>query len=65
MPPIPTASRHIIRRLTEEGWVLVRVEGSHHHFKKEGTRDLITVPHPKKDLPPGTARRIAKIAGWV
>lgn len=65
MPLIPKNSRDIIRRLREEGWELVRIEGSHHHFKKPGTRELITVPHPKKDLPPGTARHIAKTAGWV
>ena len=65
MPPIPSNSRDIIRRLRDEGWTLVRVEGSHHQFKKTGTREIITVPHPKKDLPPGTARRIAKLAGWV
>ena len=65
MPLPPTNSRDIIRRLREEGWVLVRIEGSHHHFKKAGTRDIITVPHPKKDLPVGTARHIAKLAGWV
>lgn len=64
MPP-PNNSRDIIRRLRQEGWVLLRVEGSHHHFKKAGVKDILTVPHPKKDLPPGTARRIAKIAGWV
>jgi predicted RNA binding protein YcfA (HicA-like mRNA interferase family) len=43
----------------------VRVTGSHHTFKKPGTREIITVPHPRKDLPPGTVRHIAKAAGWV
>ena len=65
MSAILTNSRDIIRRLRNEDWELVRVEGSHHHFKKAGTREVITVPHPKKDLPPGTARRIAKLAGWM
>ncbi|WP_417611121.1 hypothetical protein [Parasphingorhabdus sp.] len=23
------------------------------------------VPHPKKDLPVGTARSIARMAGWI
>lgn len=65
MPPFPTNSREIIRRARTEGWELVRIEGSHHHFKKLGTKEILTVPHPKKDIPIGTARRIAKIAGWV
>ncbi|MCZ8376870.1 MAG: type II toxin-antitoxin system HicA family toxin [Beijerinckiaceae bacterium] len=62
---MPTNSRDIIRRLRDEGWTLVRIEGSHHQFKRAGTREIITVPHPKKDLPRGTARHIAKLAGWV
>lgn len=65
MPPIPANSRDIIRRLRAEGWELVRKKGSHHTFKKSGIREIVTVPHPEKDLPPGTARNIAKIAGWV
>jgi predicted RNA binding protein YcfA (HicA-like mRNA interferase family) len=58
-----TNSRTIVKRLLEEGWVLVSVKGSHHKFRN-GTMTLI-VPHPKKDLPLGTARNIAKAAGWI
>ncbi len=56
-------SRKIIARLKREGWQLRSVSGSHHQFEK-GSRRL-TVPHPKKDLPVGTARQIAKQAGWT
>lgn len=56
-------STKIIKRLKKEGWELVGVNGSHHKFRKDG-RTLI-VPHPKKDLPKGLARSIAKQAGWV
>lgn len=56
-------SRRIIKRLKEEGWELVSVRGSHHKFRK-GAVTLI-VPHPKKDLPVGTARSIARSAGWL
>ncbi len=56
-------SRKIIKRLKDEGFELVSVRGSHHKFRK-GTLTLI-VPHPKKDLPIGTARSIAKDAGWL
>jgi predicted RNA binding protein YcfA (HicA-like mRNA interferase family) len=61
--PIPTNSRDIIRRLEAEGWVLVSSRGSHHKFRIMGR--TIIVPHPKKDLPVGTARNIARIAGWL
>lgn len=56
-------SRKIIKRLKEDGFELISVRGSHHKFRK-GSITLI-VPHPKKDLPDGTARAIAKDAGWL
>lgn len=56
-------SRKIINRLQGEGWSLVSVRGSHHKLAKDD-RTMI-VPHPKKDLPLGTARSIAKAAGWI
>lgn len=58
-----TNSRDIIRRLEAEGWLLVSTKGSHHKFRKHG--QSLIVPHPKKDLPLGTARSIAKVAGWL
>jgi len=56
-------SKKIIKRLQDEGFELIAVRGSHHKFRKGGLS--ITVPHPKKDLPTGTARAIAKQAGWL
>ncbi|KPF60459.1 type II toxin-antitoxin system HicA family toxin [Rhizobium sp. AAP116] len=56
-------SRKIIQRLKAEGYELVSVSGSHHKLRKCGK--TIIVPHPKKDLPLGTARAIAKQAGWI
>jgi predicted RNA binding protein YcfA (HicA-like mRNA interferase family) len=49
--------------LEDEGWKLVRVSGSHHHFKHPVKHGLVTVPHPRKDLPIGTVKSILKIAG--
>ena len=34
------------------------------HKLRKGIKTII-VPHPKKDLPTGTARAIAKQAGWI
>lgn len=56
-------SGKIIKRLKAEGWTLKSIKGSHHQFEKNGRK--ITVPHPKKDLPLGTARGIAKYVGWI
>ena len=56
-------SRELIRMLVEDGWKEVRVTGSHHHFKHLDRPGLVTVPHPKKDLPIGTVNSIMKQAG--
>ncbi len=56
-------SRKIIKRLKDEGYELVSISGSHHKLRK-GNNSII-VPHPKKDLPEGTARQIARQAGWL
>ena len=56
------SARDIVKRLKAEGFELVSVKGSHRKFKK-GTITVV-VPHPKKDLPFGTARSIARRAGW-
>ena len=56
-------SKKIIKRLKDEGFELISVRGSHHKFRKGAV--TIIVPHPKKDLPVGTARAIAKDAGWI
>ena len=56
-------SRRIIARLKADGFELVSIRGSHHKFRKGGI--TIVVPHPKRNLPTGTARAIAKAAGWL
>lgn len=56
-------SKKIVKRLEAEGWELVSVKGSHHKFRKSSV--TVIVPHPKRDLPNGTARSIAKMVGWI
>ena len=56
-------SRDVIRRLEQDGWELVRVRGSHHHYRHPVKPGTVTVPHPKKDLPQGTLKSIWKQAG--
>ena len=57
-------SDQLLRLLRADGWIEVRQRGSHRTLKKSGIAELITVPHPEKDLPKGLVRRIYKIAGW-
>ena len=57
-------SRDVVRRLEREGWIQVRVTGSHHVFKAPTSGQTLVVPHPKKDLGKGLVRAIYKGAGW-
>lgn len=57
-------SRDVIRRLEADGWTLARTKGSHRQYRHPERPGLVTVPHPKRDLPKGTLRSIAKQAGW-
>ncbi|MEX0678788.1 MAG: type II toxin-antitoxin system HicA family toxin [Pirellulales bacterium] len=56
-------SREVIRRLERDGWRLVRTRGSHRQYKHADKPGLVTVPHPRRDLPTGTLRSIFKQAG--
>lgn len=56
-------SKSSLQMLHEDGWQIVRTKGSHHHLKHPSKPGLVTVPHPKKDLPLGTVRSILKQAG--
>lgn len=61
---IPTMnSRDVVRMLREAGWYEDRVVGSHHIFKHPKMSGHISVPHPKKDLGTGLAKKILKQAG--
>ncbi len=56
-------SKEVIRRLEAAGWTLVHTKGSHAQFKHPGHPGRVTVPHPKKDIPLGTLKSIAKQSG--
>ncbi|MEN8768681.1 MAG: type II toxin-antitoxin system HicA family toxin [Candidatus Arcticimaribacter sp.] len=56
-------SGKLIKILQKEGWQLVRTKGSHHHFKHPTRKGIVTVPHPKKDIPKGTVGSILRQAG--
>lgn len=62
--PKALSSRELIKKLEADGWVLDRVDGSHHQFKHPNKPGLVTVPHPRKDIPVGTLRSIYRQVGW-
>ena len=57
-------SAEVIQRLQSDGWALRRVKGSHHQFKHPTKPGLVTVPHPRAEIPLGTLRSIYKQADW-
>ncbi|MFW0004449.1 MULTISPECIES: type II toxin-antitoxin system HicA family toxin [Acinetobacter] len=56
-------SRALIKMLLQDGWIESRCRGDHHQFKHPTKKGLVTVTHPKKDIPIGTVNNILKQAG--
>ena len=57
------SSRELKALIEADGWRLVSAEGSHHPYKHPTKPGRVTIPHPKKDLPAGTANSVLKQAG--
>lgn len=57
-------SRKLIKLLEQDGWVRVAVKGDHWQFKHPVKRGRVTVPHPRRDIKPGTVISIYRQAGW-
>jgi len=57
------SSADVIRGIKAAGWIHVRTKGSHQHFKHPNRPGIVTVPHPKKDIPIGTLKSIERQSG--
>lgn len=57
------SSKDLMKLLEKDGWYLVRTKGSHYQFNHPIKRGLVTLPHPRKDLPKKTLESIFKQAG--
>jgi predicted RNA binding protein YcfA (HicA-like mRNA interferase family) len=56
----------VLRLLQREGYLLLRVRGSHHYPRKPGSNSLVLVPvHGNRDIPTGTLRSIIRQAGMT
>jgi predicted RNA binding protein YcfA (HicA-like mRNA interferase family) len=55
--------KDLIKILETRGFILKRVNGSHHFFVHPVTGKITVVPLHKKDLPKGTFYAILKQAG--
>ncbi len=54
--------KQVIVTLKAAGWVLIRTEGSHHQFGKDGKRTTVPL-HGTHDLKPGTLAGIQRQTG--
>lgn len=60
----PVSGKRMGRILEKNGWVLVRIKGSHHAYQNPDQPGTIVVPvHGNADLRPGTQRAIMTDAG--
>jgi predicted RNA binding protein YcfA (HicA-like mRNA interferase family) len=58
--------RDVIRRLEQEGWERIRMEGDHRQYTNRDYpgRRVTVAGQPGYDIPPGTWNSIQKQAGW-
>jgi predicted RNA binding protein YcfA (HicA-like mRNA interferase family) len=56
-------SRKIIKIIKKAGWVHIRTSGDHWHFHHPEKAGIVTITHPKKDIPIGTLKSIEKQSG--
>jgi predicted RNA binding protein YcfA (HicA-like mRNA interferase family) len=57
------SGKDFCKLLEKKGWVLARINGSHHIYTKQGTVYRVSVPvHKNKDLKLGLLRSLMKIA---
>jgi predicted RNA binding protein YcfA (HicA-like mRNA interferase family) len=60
------SGKEFIRVIQKRGWILKRINGSHHIFTKEGQPERIVIPvHSNRPLKIGLLKHQMKIAGLV
>ncbi|MBI3501388.1 MAG: type II toxin-antitoxin system HicA family toxin [Bacteroidetes bacterium] len=58
------SGKQLCKIVEKKGWLLKRINGSHHIYKKTGVEHLLVIPvHKNQDLNPGLLRSIMKLAG--
>ena len=55
--------KELIKKMKKYGWILDRINGSHHIMIFENKRSIPVPVHGKKDIPKGLVSAIMKQAG--
>jgi predicted RNA binding protein YcfA (HicA-like mRNA interferase family) len=57
------SGKELCKIIEKKGWVLKRINGSHHIYKKSGVEHLLVIPvHKNQDLKHGLLKAIMKLA---
>lgn len=60
------SGKQLAKLLEEKGWILLRIQGSHHIYGKAGIPVRISVPiHGNKSLKVGLLKNLLKMAGLL
>ena len=60
----PVSGKRLCKVLESQGWILLRINGSHHIYGRPDRPAIIPVPvHGNSDLPTGTQRALMRQAG--
>lgn len=58
------SGKELARALERHGWQLLRVQGSHHIYGREGSKARLSVPvHGSKSLQVGLLKHLLSLAG--
>ena len=60
------SGKELAKQLEREGWILLRVQGSHHIYAKPGNPERLSVPiHGNKAIKTGLLRHLLKASGLL
>jgi len=60
------SGKELAKQLEREGWILLRIQGSHHIYGKPGNPERLSVPiHGNKAIKTGLLRHLLKKAGLL
>ena len=60
----PTSGKQFCKALERNGWILLRINGSHHIYGRPESPVILPVTvHGNRDLPTGTQRALMRLAG--
>jgi predicted RNA binding protein YcfA (HicA-like mRNA interferase family) len=55
--------REAEKMVTDDGWFLVKIQGSHHHYEHKTKPGKVTIPKHSGDIPQMVVNSIRKQAG--